>query len=100
MTILDLALSVLPFLAAVLVGYVIGAIPFSLLIAKLGSVGDLRKVGSGNVGATNVLRSAGPLCGVIALLLDAAKGVVPVLLHKYGHLSLSEEHMVEAGVAA
>lgn len=56
--------------------YLIGAIPFSLIIAKLNGV-DIRKVGSGNVGATNVLRTVGKAAGITALLLDAAKGFLP-----------------------
>ncbi|SFH61254.1 glycerol-3-phosphate 1-O-acyltransferase PlsY [Planctomicrobium piriforme] len=58
----------------------LGSIPFSLLIARFAGGIDLRKVGSGNVGATNVARTLGWKWGTLALLCDAAKGVVPVLL--------------------
>jgi glycerol-3-phosphate acyltransferase PlsY len=65
---------------AILIGaYLLGAIPFSYLVAKWRGV-DVRTVGSGNVGATNVMRSAGPLPGVLALLLDAGKGAAAALL--------------------
>jgi len=56
--------------------YLLGSIPFSYLVARVFGVADVRKVGSGNVGATNVMRSAGKGAGVAALLLDAAKGAV------------------------
>ncbi len=56
--------------------YLIGSIPFSYLVARAFGVSDVRRVGSGNVGATNVLRTAGRPAGVLAFLLDAAKGAV------------------------
>jgi len=60
--------------------YLLGSIPFGLLVGKLFSAADVRKAGSGNIGATNVARVAGPLAGVFTLLLDAAKGALAVLL--------------------
>ena len=54
--------------------YLIGSIPFSYLVARIFGVGDVRRVGSGNVGATNVMRSAGKTAGILAFVLDAAKG--------------------------
>jgi glycerol-3-phosphate acyltransferase PlsY len=54
--------------------YLMGSIPFSYLVARWFGVGDVRRVGSGNVGATNVMRSAGKTAGALAFLLDAAKG--------------------------
>lgn len=59
--------------------YLVGSIPWSYLIVRLAQGMDIRTIGSGNVGATNVLRTAGRKAGVAALLLDAAKGVVVVL---------------------
>jgi acyl phosphate:glycerol-3-phosphate acyltransferase len=56
--------------------YLIGSIPFSYLVARGFGVGDVRRVGSGNVGATNVMRSAGKTAGILAFALDAAKGGV------------------------
>ncbi len=62
------------------VAFLIGSIPFSLLIAKFAGGIDLRKHGSGNIGATNVARVMGKRWGFLALLLDAAKGIAPVFL--------------------
>jgi glycerol-3-phosphate acyltransferase PlsY len=60
--------------------YLLGSIPFGLLVGKLLAAADVRKAGSGNIGATNVARVAGPLAGILTLLLDAAKGAFAVLL--------------------
>jgi acyl phosphate:glycerol-3-phosphate acyltransferase len=60
--------------------YLVGSVPFSFLVARAFGVADVRRVGSGNVGATNVLRSAGKAAGALALLLDAAKGILAVAL--------------------
>lgn len=62
--------------------YLLGAVPFGLLAAKALGAGDIREMGSGNIGATNVLRNAGKLGGFITLLLDSLKGVIPVLIAK------------------
>ena len=61
-------------------GYLLGSIPFSFLVARLFGVADVRKVGSGNVGATNVARTAGKGPGLVAFLLDAGKGAAAVAL--------------------
>ena len=61
-------------------GYAIGSIPFSFLVARLFGVKDVRAVGSGNVGATNVMRSAGKFPGALALVLDGLKGAATVLM--------------------
>jgi glycerol-3-phosphate acyltransferase PlsY len=68
-----------PFLAALL-GYAIGSIPFGLLLTKAAGLGDVRAVGSGNIGATNVLRTGNKGLAAATLLLDLAKGFVPVWL--------------------
>ncbi len=60
--------------------YFLGSIPFGLLLGKLFGGRDVRSAGSGNIGATNVARVAGPVAGVLTLLLDAAKGVLAVIL--------------------
>jgi len=65
---------------AVVIAYLLGSIPFGLLVGKAMAGTDVRDEGSGNIGATNVLRTAGPVAGVLTLLLDAAKGVVAVWL--------------------
>ncbi|MBF0176349.1 MAG: glycerol-3-phosphate 1-O-acyltransferase PlsY [Magnetococcales bacterium] len=60
--------------------YLLGAVPFGLLVARWSGVGDIRQQGSGNIGATNVLRTAGRRAGAIALFLDMAKGALAVLV--------------------
>jgi acyl phosphate:glycerol-3-phosphate acyltransferase len=60
--------------------YLLGSIPFGLLVGKLLGGADVRAAGSGNIGATNVARVAGPLAGILTLLLDAAKGALAVVL--------------------
>lgn len=71
-----------------LLGYLLGSIPFGLLVGRLAGAGDVRHQGSGNIGATNVLRTAGKGAGAATLLLDMVKGALPVLLaqHLLGHL--------------
>jgi glycerol-3-phosphate acyltransferase PlsY len=66
----------------VVVSYLIGAIPFSYLVARFWKGIDIRQFGSGNVGTTNVWRNAGPVAGVLALTGDLGKGVLAVLLAK------------------
>lgn len=79
--------------------YLFGAIPFGLLVAKLVAGVDVRQAGSGNIGATNVARSAGKGLGALTLLLDAAKGAAPVLIADRV-LHLADGWVVAAGFAA
>ena len=65
-------------LEAFVAGYLIGSIPFGLVLAAVFRLGDLRSIGSGNIGATNVLRTGNKLAAALTLLLDMAKGAVPV----------------------
>ena len=67
-------------LLVLLVGYLIGSIPFGVLITKLIGAGDLRQIGSGNIGATNVLRTGRKGAALATLLLDGGKGAVAVLI--------------------
>ena len=67
-------------LAPFLLGYLSGSIPFGLLLARAAGLGDIRAIGSGNIGATNVLRTGGKTLGAATLLLDALKGLTPVLI--------------------
>lgn len=64
--------------AAALLGYLLGSIPFGLLVTRAGGAQDPRTIGSGNIGATNVLRTGRKGLAVVTLLLDAAKGAVAV----------------------
>lgn len=71
----------LPYLAAALVfGYLLGSIPFGLLLTRAAGLGDVRKIGSGNIGATNVLRTGNKKLAALTLLLDALKGTAAVLI--------------------
>ena len=62
------------------IGYLLGSIPFGVLVAKGMGLGNLREIGSGNIGATNVLRTGSKPAAVATLLLDGAKGAVALLL--------------------
>ena len=70
----------LPFVIAFAVGYLAGSVPFGLLLAKLGGAGDIRGIGSGNIGATNVLRTGRKGLALATLVADIAKGALPTLL--------------------
>jgi glycerol-3-phosphate acyltransferase PlsY len=67
-------------LLALIFGYLLGSIPFGLLLTRAAGKGDIRDVGSGNIGATNVLRTGSKGLAAATLLLDAAKGAVAVIL--------------------
>jgi glycerol-3-phosphate acyltransferase PlsY len=69
-----------PPLLALLLGYLLGSIPFGLILTRLGGAGDVRAIGSGNIGATNVLRTGRKGLAAATLLLDALKGAAAVLL--------------------
>ncbi|MGG7644828.1 glycerol-3-phosphate 1-O-acyltransferase PlsY [Rhodovulum sp. YNF3179] len=60
--------------------YLLGSVPFGVVIARLFGLGDLRKIGSGNIGATNVLRTGNKPAAALTLLLDAGKGAIAVLV--------------------
>ncbi len=61
-------------------GYLLGSIPFGMIVARVMGLGNLRQIGSGNIGATNVLRTGNKAAAALTLLFDAAKGAVAVLL--------------------
>src|SRR5712671_5292473 len=67
-------------LAVLLIAYLLGAIPFGYLLVKWKTGADVRAAGSGNIGATNVLRTTGRAAGIVTLLLDIAKGAFAVWL--------------------
>ena len=86
----------LPHLAAAILGYLLGSIPFGLLLTKIAGLGDIRAIGSGNIGATNVLRTGRKDLALATLLLDGGKGAVAVLIAR----AVSEDLTVIAGGAA
>src|SRR5688572_26306646 len=72
---------ILPYLAAAFAfGYLLGSIPFGLVLTRLAGAGDIRQIGSGNIGATNVLRTGRKGLALATLLLDGAKGAAALLL--------------------
>ena len=72
-------------LLAAILGYVRGSIPFGLLLTRLAGYGDIRRVGSGNIGATNVLRTGSKGLAALTLLLDLGKGATAVIIaHGWG----------------
>ena len=88
---------------SVVIGYLLGSIPFGLLLTRWAGLGDIRKVGSGNIGATNVLRTGHKGLAALTLLLDGAKGAVAVILGSMIGGGLTAPAGItgyEAGVAA
>lgn len=78
-------------------GYLLGSVPFGIVIARIFGLGDLRKLGSGNIGATNVLRTGNKTAALLTLILDSGKGAAAVLIAR----ALAAEDAVQlAGVAA
>nr|WP_210335844.1 glycerol-3-phosphate 1-O-acyltransferase PlsY [Ensifer sp. ENS09] len=73
-------------------GYLLGAIPFGLILTRMAGLGDVRKIGSGNIGATNVLRTGNKKLAAATLLLDALKGSAAAFIASYWG--------IEAGIAA
>jgi glycerol-3-phosphate acyltransferase PlsY len=82
---------------AVVIGYLLGSIPFGLLITRGAGLGDIRSIGSGNIGATNVLRTGRRELAAATLVLDAAKGGAAVLIARY---FWGEQAAMMAGVLA
>ena len=70
----------LVYLWPAVVGFLLGSIPFGLLLTRAAGLGDIRQVGSGNIGATNVLRTGNKTLAAATLVLDALKGLIPVLV--------------------
>ena len=80
-----------------LMGYVLGSIPAGVVLARAFGLGDLRSIGSGNIGATNVLRTGNKVAAALTLLLDAGKGALAVLL---GAALIGPDAAQAAGLAA
>lgn len=81
-------------------GYLLGSIPFGVLLTRAFGAGDLRQVGSGNIGATNVLRTGRKGLAAATLLLDGAKGAAAVLLARHFAPELGDHAAMIAGAAA
>src|SRR5215471_8811662 len=84
----------LPFVLAALGGYLLGSIPFGLVITRLAGLGDVRAIGSGNIGATNVLRTGRRDLALATLLLDAGKAGAALLLAR----ALWGDRYADAGI--
>ena len=86
-------IAAMPAILAAIIGYLSGSVPYGLILTRMAGLGDVRSIGSGNIGATNVLRTGNKGLAAVTLLLDALKGTVPAALayHFIG---------IEAGVLA
>ncbi len=80
------------------ISYLLGSIPFGLVLVKFVKGIDLRDIGSGNIGTTNVIRAAGKKFGALTFLLDLSKGLIPVIIAKF--MSTSNIFVVLVGLAA
>jgi acyl phosphate:glycerol-3-phosphate acyltransferase len=89
----------LGFALTAVVSYLLGSIPTGYLVAKAKGI-DIRAVGSGNIGATNVFRILGKAAGITVLLVDALKGFVACKFVAFGHAAPSEAHQMVAGLFA
>lgn len=83
--------TILYYVITAVASYLFGALPFSYLLGKIFAGIDIRTMGSGNPGATNLYRNAGPKFGIPALILDVAKGVIPVVVFP---LIFGEHHLI------
>jgi acyl phosphate:glycerol-3-phosphate acyltransferase len=72
----------LAYAIAAIGGYLLGSIPFGLIVARFAGLGDIRKIGSGNIGATNVLRTGNRAAALLTLIGDGAKGTLAVLISR------------------
>ncbi len=87
-------------IALAVMGYLLGSIPFGIILTRLFGAGDLRQIGSGNIGATNVLRTGRKELAAATLILDGAKGAVAVFLARHFVSELGQDGAMIAGAAA
>ncbi len=88
--------SVAGIFAALIFGYLLGSIPFGLLLTRMAGLGDVRSIGSGNIGATNVLRTGNKKIAAATLLCDMLKGTIAVLVATY----FGRDYALAAGLGA
>jgi len=93
----EITSSLTALLAVAALGYLLGSVPFGMVMARVFGLGDLRKIGSGNIGATNVLRTGNKLAAFLTLILDAGKGGIAVLIAR---ATVGEDAAQLAGGAA
>ncbi|HEX8902264.1 MAG TPA: glycerol-3-phosphate 1-O-acyltransferase PlsY [Vitreimonas sp.] len=93
---------VFSFLLAAVGGYLLGSIPFGLVLTRAAGLGDIRNVGSGNIGATNVLRTGRKDIALATLLLDAGKAAIALLLARWfaGMAGITDEPQMQIGLIA
>jgi len=87
-----------PFFLAAIGGYLLGSIPFGLVITRAAGLGDIRSIGSGNIGATNVLRTGRKDLALATLLLDAGKAAIALMVARW--LSGGSPYEIEIGLVA
>jgi acyl phosphate:glycerol-3-phosphate acyltransferase len=87
----------LEMIVSIMLGYLCGTIPFGLILTKSAGLGDIRQIGSGNIGATNVLRTGNKTVAALTLVCDGLKGTVPVVLMS---LLYGTQASIIAGLAA
>lgn len=73
----------MPYIYVLALSYLLGSIPFGLVLTRMAGLGDIRQIGSGNIGATNVLRTGNKFLAALTVLLDGGKGAVAVLMTRY-----------------
>lgn len=93
----DITSAPLVLLLVAVLAYLLGSVPFGIVIARVFGLGDLRKIGSGNIGATNVLRTGNKLAAFLTVVLDAGKGGIAVLVAR---ACVGEDAAQLAGIAA
>ena len=95
-----LGLPLIDIVACIVGGYLLGSIPFGVIATRLGGLGDIRKVGSGNIGATNVLRTGRKDLALITLIGDGGKGAAAVLIARFLFASVGHDAAETAAALA